>query len=294
METTAERLTKTWDQIQANIDRHKNADPELFLPYAIAKLEHAVNKTIFDISKIDISFLKKTVSSERSAILNQLTDGSTITLHSSFDSIFIEYINSRKLEENFKTLKTMLSQDSKPASTAINKLIDYKSIRNSLIHHDLFKKYKLKNIAIPFNDRYIFDQDSSRLFIETINTYIGETKKSIIDTFSEYNDHFIIKKYWDFIFDEKYKLKFEECWNTFDIVTYIGPMPDEYVKHIGSPRTACLLSLFLSNFGYGNIIHYQDILCLQEAERDKYLKKFSMIVELHKLLDLQTMKLNQV
>ncbi|MUM78788.1 hypothetical protein GKC30_14210 [Pseudodesulfovibrio sp. F-1] len=206
---------------------------------------------------------------------------------------YIEELKNKPLDEKIKALLRPLEIDCKgEIKSMLERINDYRKLRNSLVHHDLCRYETLGNVKVEYVDgRYVFNRDDAIELIELLDTFSTQIKERLRIEFGEYTDLHIIQRYWENIFDTNV-LAFSKCWNTNGAIFYTGPSPEEYAQTYGSTRVACLLSLFLAAFnGHEKIVYYSHLLALPIKERKEYQSKFNKILELHDIIDLQNMQI---
>jgi len=95
---------------------------------------------------------------------------------------------------------------------------------------------------------------------------------------------------WDYLFENRYPLIFEDCWNTEGkSIKYKGP-DLEALKNSISPRTICLFTAWMSFFGYaynGDLKFFSSIFYNNAKDREIYSKKLKYLMDSFEKIDFQ-------
>ncbi|SKA73773.1 hypothetical protein SAMN02745704_00529 [Paucidesulfovibrio gracilis DSM 16080] len=288
-------LVRHWDCLEKRIDQCREVYPEVLLPYVFAVFETAVVDTLVELVSFDFGNICQQKLFRKKVLPSYLrgTEFNDFFVTKFLKYTYIEELKNKPLDEKIKALLRPLEIDCKgEIKSMLERINDYRKLRNSLVHHDLCRYETLGNVKVEYVDgRYVFNRDDAIKLIELLATFSTQIKERLRIEFGKYTDLHIIQRYWENIFDNNV-LAFSKCWNTSGAIFYTGPSPEEYAQKYGSTRVACLLSLFLAAFnGHEKIVYYSDLLTLPIKERKKYQSKFNKIMELHDIIDLQNMQI---
>ncbi len=164
--------------------------------------------------------------------------------------------------------------------------------RNCLIHNDLVANDTYFRQAgaqakgqLQVNALYLTK------IIEILNNFLLKIQKAIEEKYSSCSSISVVKRLWEYLFEDQYLLDFTNCWaHKNGHVTYKGPKLDDLKDH-HSPRTICLFSAWMSFFGYqcgGDLKYFSDIFYNSEEGRKFYLNKLVFLMECFEKIDFQS------
>ena len=168
--------------------------------------------------------------------------------------------------------------------------------RNCLIHNDLianntyFFQAGQKAEEIQQGEKLTITAEYMSERIDDIKSLLAEVKSSLEIVYQDRTRVAAVTELWDYLFENRYPLIFEDCWNTEGkSITYKGPNL-EALKNSISPRTICLFTAWMSFFGYaynGDLKFFSSIFYNNAKDREIYSKKLKYLMDSFEKIDFQ-------
>ena len=169
--------------------------------------------------------------------------------------------------------------------------------RNCLIHNDLIvNKTYLRQAgdlsgSIDMGSQIKINASYLIKCIDNIKALLAKFLKILKDKYKLNTNANAVKRLWEYLFEEKYPLLFENCWETKgDSIIYKGPKLKE-LKECISPRTICLFSawmLFFNGSYNGDLKYFSYFFYNSKEGRKQYSQKLQFLMSCFEKIDFQT------
>lgn len=209
---------------------------------------------------------------------------------------FLDAVAFADNKEKFKNLEKLTGIKVDLGNERWERIRETFARRNCFIHNDLianntyFSQAGLKAEKIKQGEKLAVTAEYMSERIEDIKSLLAEVRTNLEMVYQDRTHVAAVKELWDYLFENRYPLIFEDCWNTEGkSITYKGPKL-EAVEDSVSPRTVCLFTAWMSFFGYayhGDLKFFSSIFYNNAEGREIYSKKLKYLMDSFEKIDFQ-------
>jgi len=212
---------------------------------------------------------------------------------------FIEGVAFLDIKEKLRKLKELTGVEVDLGNERWEWILETIARRNCFIHNDLianntyFSQAGQKAEKIKQGKKLEVTKSYLSERIGHIQSLLRELRDKLEIAFKDWDNVAAVRGLWDYIFENRYPLVFDDCWDTTGkLVRYKGPKIKELEK-ADSPRTIAMLTSWMSFFnssGYPDLKFFPDLFYVNAEDRAMFSEKLKYLMDCFEKIDFQSFK----
>jgi hypothetical protein len=214
---------------------------------------------------------------------------------------FIEEVAFLDIKEKIRKLKDLTGVNVDLGDKRWEWILETIARRNCFIHNDLianniyFSQAGQKAEEIDQGEKLEVTKSYLSIRIGHIQSLFRELRRKLKATFKDRDNVAAVRGLWDYIFENRYPLFFDQCWDISDkrIIRYKGPKVKE-LQGMVSPRTIGLFTAWMSFFndhGYPDLKYFPYLYYVNTKDRAMISKKLKYLMDCFEKIDFQSFKI---